>query len=215
MGKNDTETQPDPELAAISAVVNAVRELDSSTRQRVIDYVIGRFNLRRMSSDPEEPLPNSEVASGDRHSSSANPPVLIADKDDDGLEGISPVARRWMSRNGINSNDLGLLFSLGIDEIDLVSKAVPGKSKRQKMRSVMLLKGIAAYLGTGAARISHEQFKEACEHYDATDLANFASNLKRMASEVGGTKESGYTLTARGLSAATDLVKSLLVASAK
>ena len=78
------------------------------------------------------------------------------------------------------------------------------------MRSVLLLKGIAAYLGTGAARVTYEQLKEASLHYDAYDSANFASYIKSFASEAGGTKESGYTLTARGLTTATDLVRGML-----
>lgn len=40
--------------------------------------------------------------------------------------------------------------------------------------------------------------------------ANFAAHLKSFSSEVGGNKESGYTLTARGLAAATDIVKVLV-----
>ena len=56
--------------------------------------------------------------------------------------------------------------------------------------------------------LATSQVKEACLHYDAFDNSNFASYLKSFAAEVSGTKESGYTLTARGLTAATDLIKS-------
>jgi hypothetical protein len=96
-----------------------------------------------------------------------------------------------------------------VDEIDLIAKTVPGKGKRDKMRSVFLLKGAAAYLGTGAARVTHEQIKEACLHYDAFDVANFAVNLRSLSGEVSGTKEAGYTLTPRGLASATEMVKAL------
>jgi hypothetical protein len=77
------------------------------------------------------------------------------------------------------------------------------------MRSVFLLKGVAAYLGTGAARFTHEQMKEACLHYDAFDAGNFATNFKGLASEVSGSKDSGYALTARGLASATEMVKTM------
>jgi hypothetical protein len=126
------------------------------------------------------------------------------------LEGISPVAKKWMRRNGLTATQLSNTFSLGVDEIDLVAKTVPGgKSKREKMRSVFLLKGVAAYLGGGVARFTHEQVKETCLHYDAYDLKNFATYLKGMHSEVSGSKETGYQLSARGLSNATELVKQL------
>jgi hypothetical protein len=78
----------------------------------------------------------------------------------------------------------------------------------------LLLKGIAAYLSTGVARVSHEQLKEACLHYDAFDPANFATHMKDFAAEASGTKESGYTLTARGLTAATEIIKSIVKAPA-
>src|ERR1700731_4194300 len=91
--------------------------------------------------------------------------------------GISPLARKWMTRNGLGAQSLTSLFSLGADEIDLVARTVPGKSKRERMRSVLLLKVIAAYLSNGAARVTHEQVKEACLHYDAYDSPNHAKYL--------------------------------------
>lgn len=130
------------------------------------------------------------------------------------IEGISPVALKWMKRSGLEPKGLQKLFSLGIDEIDLVAKDVPGKKTKERMHSVLLLKGIAAYLGTGVARVTHEQLKEACLHYNAYDGSNFASYMKTFASEVGGAKEGGYTLSARGLTAGTDLVRGLLTTKA-
>ena len=115
-----------------------------------------------------------------------------------------------MKRSDLDSKSLQSLFSLGIEEIDLVAKSVPGSSKRERTRNVLLLKGIAAYLGTGTPRITYEQLKEACLHYNAYDATNFATYLKSFTADAGGTKEAGYTLTPRGLTAGTDLVKELL-----
>jgi hypothetical protein len=114
-----------------------------------------------------------------------------------------------MARNGLQADQLSRIFSLGVDEIDLIAETVPGKSKAERVYSVALLKGAAAYLGTGAARFTHEQIKEACLHYDAYDSPNFAATLKRLASEVAGSKETGYTLTARGLASATEALKKM------
>jgi hypothetical protein len=52
--------------------------------------------------------------------------------------------------------------------------------------------------------------REACVHYDASDQGNFARCLRDFAREVGGTRESGYTLTAAGLAAPTDIIKELM-----
>ena len=112
-----------------------------------------------------------------------------------------------MKRNGLKADQLSSMFSLGVDEIDLVAKKVPGATKKDRMRSVFLLKGVAAYLGSGTARVSHDQIKEACLHYDAFDNTNFSKYLKTMSSEVSGGKEAGYTLTARGLTEATELIR--------
>jgi hypothetical protein len=114
-----------------------------------------------------------------------------------------------MTRNGLQAKQLSAIFSLGVDEIDLAAKTVPGTNKKEKMHSVFLLKGVAAYLGTGAARFTHEHMKEACLHYDAFDAGNFAANFKNLSSEVSGGKDTGYTLTARGLANATEMVKTL------
>src|SRR5207248_2479056 len=75
---------------------------------------------------------------------------------DDEFEGISSVAQRWMRRNGLSPKQLSKLFTLGVDEIDLIAKSVPGKTTKQKMRSVALLTGVAAFLGSGAARVNHQ-----------------------------------------------------------
>ena len=128
-------------------------------------------------------------------------------------DGINAIAQKWMKRNSLGVAQLSTIYSLGGDEIDLIAQSIPGKSKRQRMRNVLLLKAIAAYLGGGAARIAHEQLKETCLHYDALDSANFATHLKSFASDVSGTKHSGYTLTQRGVAAATDLIKQLIAAN--
>src|SRR3569833_2163130 len=57
-------------------------------------------------------------------------------------DGINPVALKWIKRSGLKATDLQPLFSLGIDEIDLVAKTIPGKSIRERLRNVLLLKGI-------------------------------------------------------------------------
>jgi hypothetical protein len=201
----------DPEILAITQVYAALRGLDAGAQQRVLDYVSRKLNLSGNSRDEgvevDRPRPSKEqtVAADNALEDEGGDA-----RGDDELEGISPVAKKWMRRSGFSSDQLSNLFSLGVDEIDLVTKSVPGTSVRDKMRSVVLLKGLAAYLGTGAARISYEQIKEACLHYGAFDNTNFARYLRTMASEVSGTRESGYTVTARGLTEATELVRGLL-----
>ena len=210
MSDSSNPTSSDPEIDAIGKVFHAVRSLESAAQFRVLQYVAGKLGVSlsvtsRLKAEVT-PTPDSTVESTDQRASSGE-----AEND----EGISPIALKWMKRNGLTVNSLSSIFSLGVDEIDLVAKSIPGKGKKERCYNVVLLKGIAEYLASGAARITQEQIKEACLHYDAFDAANFATYLKGFAADLGGSKSSGFALTARGLTNATELIKQLTQSSAK
>lgn len=208
MSKTKSHPEHDPEISAIALVHSALKELDIAAQGRVISYVAGKLGIQLATHGQgggyneetvwsKEPLIEEPV--GNRTTT-----------DSTDSSGISPVALKWMKRNGFATGQLSKLFSIGGEEIDLITESVPGKSKTQRMHQVLLLKAIASYLGTGVARVSHEQLREACLHYDAYDSTNFAKQLKGLAAEISGTKESGFTLTPRGLTKATEAVKALL-----
>ncbi|MEA2239505.1 MAG: hypothetical protein QOC81_4229 [Thermoanaerobaculia bacterium] len=212
----------DLEFTAMRSVYSALKELDSEAQNRVLDYVLQRLGVKRSQNEERFPPATERIASrlaaAERQ---ADPDETVTGRGDESrssdaaegdLEGISPVAVRWMKRNSLMSSQLSSLFSLGVDEIDLVAKAVPGKSIRERLHSVVLLTGVASYLSSGAARMTDDKVREASRHYDAYDGANFATTLKSLGSEVTGTKEAGYTLTARGLTAATELVRQIITA---
>ena len=199
--------QLDPEVIAISTVFNALKDLSPDAQSRVLDYV--ERKLRRNSAE-ESPSRESVQKADDTPPDepvSASPSEEVETDD-----GINAVAQKWMRRNGLSAKALGALFSLGVDEIELVAKKVPGKTKKERMHNVALLRGVASYLGSGAARFTHADLKETCLHYDAYDVANSTAYMKSFASEVAGSAKTGYTLSARGLAAATELVKSLVAA---
>lgn len=199
---------PALEIGAISAVHAALKALEPEVQRRVMNYVALMLKI---------PAPTSEIeVSPDlpgEKTDDAIPKKGGSEPDREGagdeLEGISPVAKKWMARNGLEPNALSKIFSLGVDEIDLIAKTVPGKNKKERMHSVFLLKGVAAYLGAGAARFTHEQIKETCLHYDAFDAANFAVYYRSLSADVSGTKDTGYALTPRGLASATEVVKGM------
>lgn len=199
----------DPEINAISMVYDALRALNPDAQRRVLEYVEGKLGLRLPRSEGETyQAPEAEDLP------STGSTQQTETEDGSASEGISPVALKWMKRSGLAASSLAALFSLGVDEIDLVAKKVPGDNKKDRMHSVLLLKGIAAYLSSGVARVTHDQLKEACLHYDAFDTTNFARYLKSFSSEVAGTKESGYTLTPRGLTNATEIIQGIVRAPA-
>ncbi len=194
------------------SVYGALKDLDANAQKRVLDYVLKRLSLdtgdlvgeRTGSTFSPTQLARETEESEDKSSETTRSTASEGE-----FEGISPVAQRWIRRNGLTTDQLSKLFTLGIDEIDLIAKTVPGKTKKDKMRSVALLTGVAAYLGSGAPRVTHEVLKEALSHYNAYDTNNFSSYIKDMAGEIAGSKESGYTLTARGLAAAGEVVNEL------
>lgn len=199
----------DPELAALSNVCSVLSGLETESQQRVVDYVIRKFGLAMSRGDDAlDRQRNVQKAESAPRQPESQPPNTVDVTDD--TDGISPVAIKWMQRNGFTVDQLGHIFSLGVDEIDLVAKSIPGSSMVQKARNVTILKGIAAYLSAGTPRISAEQVKEACLHYDAFDSTNHSKHLNKMSTELSGTKATGYTLTARGLTAGTELIREML-----
>lgn len=210
MGTEDMTNDVDPEINAIRIVHETLKQIEVEAQIRVIQYVTDKLGIRKAFAQSTSGQRSDAASTGeqvvgepDRAAASDAPPTNSSD-------GISPVAQKWMTRNGLDPRRLGSVFSLGGEEIDLIADSVPGKSKRKKMRSVILLKGVAAYLGSGVARITHQQIKETCVHYDAYDSPNFAKHLKDLTSEISGTKQSGYTLTPRGLNTASKLVKQMM-----
>jgi hypothetical protein len=207
---SSVEAGVDPEIAAIGMVHAGLKDLDADAQKRVLDFVVAKLKLRLKGETPEAKLPLRQQS--DEEPSEAKVAIHHqgdAADDDDENDGISSTAKKWMRRNGLESEKLSSIFSLGVDEIDLVAKSVPGKGKKERMHSVFLLKGVASYLGSGSPRFSYDQVKEALVHYDGFDSSNFAAFLKTLAPEVSGSKEGGFTLTARGLTNATALLKEM------
>jgi hypothetical protein len=217
----------DPEIAAMVAVIASLKGLDAPAQIRVLDYVLTRLGLtlikkqsaidtreRHGDVEPVEPAP--QETRGGVEESDKGRGAEVDDNDPDGLEGISPIARKWMKRNDLSSKRISQLYSLGVDEIDLVARKAPGKSARERLRQVMLLQGIASYLNGGVPKIDNEKLKEAISHYDADVGGNFATYAKEWAADIAGSRAAGdLTLTTRGLNAAKDLINQMTVTSSK
>jgi hypothetical protein len=211
MAKNKKQTDAFAEVKAIGEVHSALRDLQSPAQLRVLRYCAEMLGLA-LDLTPKN-IGGSGTGNEISQEVDSAPATAAAAPDTkvpEDVDGINSVALKWIRRSGLSTQALQRLFSLGIDEIDLVAESVPGGTKKDRMRNILLLKGIAAYLSAGAPRITFEQLKEACLHYDAYDVSNFAAYLKSFAAEVNGTKEAGFTLTARGITAATSLIREML-----
>lgn len=212
MKKAKSSHATDPEILAISAVYSALRDLEKDAQGRVMEYVRRKLGYKPAIDDfqqedhDEEP---ADEAPPQKHNAATRDEGGNSGEQDDTWNSVSAVARKWIQRNDLDRKFLTTIFSIGGEEIDLIAKAIPGKSKRQRMREIILLKGIAAYLGSGVARVTHEAVKEACSHYSALDGPNFATYMKEFSAEVSGGKEAGYTLSARGLASGAELIKEM------
>jgi hypothetical protein len=199
------------EFKAIQHVHEALEKLDSEARARVLSYVGKMLGISSGSSEHEE---TSDLADPKLTESQPSDEKVTASRRDSqnsgDLEGVSPTAKKWLTRNSWDESKLASIFSLGVDEIDLIAKKVPGKNKTEKAHNIFLLKGAASYIGTGAARFTHQQVKEACVHYGAFDATNFAAQIKGFSGTVSGSKETGYSLTPRGLAEATTLISGMI-----
>jgi len=216
MTESTDEQVAEPEITALGRVYSALKGLDEDAQRRVLAYVATRLNL----APPQGAAPSQLAEPAPARRTSTQQETDVEDAGDeresaeDDLEGVSLVGKKWIRRNDLDSTQLSKIFSLGVADIDLVAKKAPGRNKKERMRSVFLLKGLAAYLGTGTARFKDDEAREACSHYGAHDPTNFAAYLRSFSPIVSGSKTAGYTLTARGLAEGTDLVKEMLQAGA-
>jgi hypothetical protein len=208
----------DSEFAAMSQIYSALKPLDEGGRKRVLDYVLSRLDIRiipklgETKKGDESPVVH-KVDASDRSADESLPKASLdvaLDDVPDEIEGISAVAKKWMKRTGLSGEKLSALYSLGVDEIDLVANSVPGQTTKDRLRSLMLLEGVASYLGTGAPRVEYNRLKTAMGHYGIDPGTNLSTYLKTFAAEATGTASAGFTLTARGLNSATELIKEMV-----
>lgn len=205
----------DVELIAMSRVLDALKGLDAEVQQSAIDWAVRKFKLKNPFTSQRE-----EESDLDRDFSQPGKRVQIdesapeperetkpsAKQQDGEIEGVNAVAQKWIKRSGFSENQLSKLFTLGVDDIDVVAKKIPGGKKIERLKNVLLLQGVAAFLGSGVARVDWPKLKEAAKHYNADAGGNYASYMKKLAAEATGSVQTGYALTSRGLNDAKELI---------
>src|ERR1017187_7074369 len=118
-----TQLEPDREIQAITIVYSALKELEGPAQSRVIEYVLKKLNLaveiakqkqdEQSKTDETANYPDkADAAQNHSHETPA----------EERFTGISPVAQRWIQRNGFRAAQRDLILSLGGDEGDLAVK---------------------------------------------------------------------------------------------
>lgn len=188
------------EADAIAAIDRALSALDDvAARRRVLSWANDKFGNRAMSA-PAVPSPIDVPHEVDGPATA-----------DDWAPSLSSPAHLWLRRNSIPVDDrLARIFSIDQPQVDLIAAEIPGQSTKARMRALFLLRGACAYLTSGEFRFSDDVVRETCRQYGAYDSSNFSMYLRSFNDEVAGSRDSGYSLTARGQRAAADLIKQML-----
>jgi hypothetical protein len=117
----------------------------------------------------------------------------------------------WMKSNSITESDLEHTFHAENGKVQLIAGELPGKTGKERSINAYLLTGLTQFLETGEAKFDDKVARDVCKEHGCFDQGNHAYNLKGKGNLIGGTKDSGWTLTTPGLKAGAELIKSMVV----
>lgn len=176
---------------AMSKVVEILSPLSSEERKRVVQAAFALLG--------EEVAPNSSSQSSDNHGKEVS---------SEAFPGVSAAAIPWLKKAGVTQDQLEqhLHFDGGTAK---VISLPGGASKRiDQVIHTYLMHGFAAFLATGEASFTDKEARDLCEHFGCYDATNHAKYVKEFGNKITGSKSSGWKLTAPGLTAAAELLKS-------
>lgn len=179
---------------ATTKLFEVLQPLQSEERLRVVEAVLTLLGER-----PPKFSGGSSPGSGTQGRQDDTP--------DDGVK-LSGAARAWVRKHGISTD--ALLHHFDISDGKAAVIGLPGSSKEKKAQalSTYLMTGLANFLTTGDASFSDEDARKLCVHFGCYDKGNHSKYLAHLKNRVTGSKNAGWKLTAPGLDAAAELLKS-------
>src|SRR5262245_59372781 len=114
-----------------------------------------------------------------------------------------------MRTYGITSAQLSHVFHLDGGTSEVIASEAPGKNGKEKTINAYVLTGISAFLQSGEAKFDDKTARDVCKLMGCFNEGNHAYYLKGKGNALGGTKDSGWTLTGPGLKSGAELVKAL------
>jgi hypothetical protein len=123
---------------------------------------------------------------------------------------LTPKAKSWMRGHGITREQLGHVFHLDGGACEVLPSEAPGKNGKEKTINAYVLTGVAAFLQTGEMKFDDKAARDVCKAMGCFNEGNHAYYLKGRGNVIGGTKDSGWTLTGPGLKVGADLIKKLV-----
>ena len=129
--------------------------------------------------------------------------------EDEGGPVFTAKVKSWMKTHSISRDQLGHVFHLDGGACEVLPTEAPGNNGKEKTINAYVLTGISAFLQTGEAKFEDKAGRDACRAMGCFNEGNHAYYLKGRGNVIGGTKDSGWTLTGPGLKLGADLVKKL------
>ena len=85
----------------------------------------------------------------------------------------------------------------------------PGKNGKEKTINAYVLTGVSAFLQTGETKFDDKTARDVCKTMGCFNEGNHAYYLKGRGNVLGGSKDSGWTLTGPGLKLGAELIRNL------
>ncbi len=124
---------------------------------------------------------------------------------------VLPRFKNTAKRLGVTIENLESLFDFSVDPFALHAVTLPGKNNAEKARHVALLAAARSYLIAGSWSGDWQEVKSLCVDQNCYDAANHTVNLKKGASTMFKSVESGKAieLSSGGIQEAEKLLKKL------
>jgi hypothetical protein len=131
--------------------------------------------------------------------------------EDDAAEGndLPRKVQVWMKSYSVSDDHLQPNFHIENGKVELIASGSPGKNGKERTINAYILTGLTKFLETEEAKFDDKSARATCKALGCLDDSNHAYNLKGKGNLIGGTKDSGWTLTGPGLKAGAELLKSM------
>jgi hypothetical protein len=149
------------------------------------------------------------VMLGSDPQAAAAPVTVDAPDEDQGGPALPPKVKGWIRTHGITGDQLANVFHLDGGASEVLPTEAPGKNGKEKTVNAYVLTGISAFLQTDETKFDDKTARDVCRAMGCFNEGNHAYYLKNRGNVLGGTKDSGWTLTGPGLKLGAELIKKL------
>jgi len=118
-------------------------------------------------------------------------------------------AESWIRQHDLSEDELNHVFHVDGDHVEIVASRVAGKTNKERTLNAYILSGAARLLASGEPAFDDAAARESCRNFGCYDHTNHATYMKHRGNTLAGSKDSGWKLTAPGLTQAAALVKEM------